>query len=150
MRKGFSLIEVLVFLSITAVFFISAVSVLIFFLRNIKNQQYKIIASHYIEEASEWLKFQKDAGWENLASRSSLSGLVYCVNQLNFNNQYPCNSYGLPANPGQMNIFKRQVRLNNLDSVPTRIRAVIEVYWPDLIGENKVRNELILSLIEQL
>lgn len=101
-----------------------------------------------MEEVSEWLKFQKDAGWQNLSLRSSNSGSVYCVNQLNFNHGGNCSSYGLPANPGQMNIFRRQVTLNNLDSIPTRIRAVIEVYWPDLTGENKIRNEMILGLIE--
>ncbi|MCX7956066.1 MAG: type II secretion system GspH family protein [Patescibacteria group bacterium] len=143
MKKSFSLIEILVFISILSVFFIAVLSVSVFFLRNFKTQQYKILATHLLEEAIEWIRFEKDFDWYYFSQKSSLSGKTYCLNELNWNNQFPCGenySLGIP------NIFKREVILRNLDSSATKIEVIINVFWFDLNSTNKVSSKFILAI----
>jgi type II secretory pathway pseudopilin PulG len=60
---GFSLIEVLVFITILSLFFVTAAAVIVTSLRNIKYNENKIMATRYAEELMEWIKSEKEIDW---------------------------------------------------------------------------------------
>lgn len=142
MKKSFSLIEVLVFTSILSVFFIAALSVSVYFLRNFKEQQYKIVATHFLEEAVEWIKFQKELDWNDFSLKSSLNGNIYCLNNLNWNNQGQCSSYEL----GTPKIFKRELFIKTIEA--SKIECLVSMYWLNFNGENNISSKIILAITE--
>lgn len=120
-NKAFTLIEVLVFVSILMVFFVSALSVVAFSLRNLKSSEYKILASYYAQQAVEWLNSEKWNDWNSFFSKSNNN---YCINTLSWANTGNCTSnFGTPA------IFKRELFLNTVNN---QVEAQIKVYWLDV------------------
>jgi len=63
MLKSFSLIEVLIFVSILSLFFVTAAMVIVAVLQNTTTNQNKIIATHYAEELRSWLQSEKETNW---------------------------------------------------------------------------------------
>ncbi|MCS7093389.1 MAG: hypothetical protein NZL96_03120 [Patescibacteria group bacterium] len=145
MKKSFSLIEVLVFAGILQIFFIAALSTTVFFVRNLKNEEYKILASYYLGDLSEWLRYNKDIDWNGFSKRSSPSGMRYCFNSLNWNNQGSCSSYGLGNPP----LFKRELVLTTINPPDnTRIEAHIFVSWDDSGVDKSVNSKIILTPLD--
>lgn len=143
-KSSFTLIEILVFVTILTLFFISAVTVTTYFLQTIKYQQYKILATHYVEEAVEWLKSEKEKDWEQFSSYdSSGNGTTYCFNDLNFNSLGPCENFSL-AN----SLFKRELIIKNIGSPVNQVETVVTVYWQERNTENKVFVKSVFNLIE--
>lgn len=62
-NMGFSLLEVLIFVSIISLFFIAAASVATVSLRTIKANENKILATRYAEELAEWVRGEKEEDW---------------------------------------------------------------------------------------
>lgn len=60
---AFSLIEVLVFVTVFSLFFVIASTVVTTTLRITKENQNKIRATHYAEELREWLLSEKEINW---------------------------------------------------------------------------------------
>jgi prepilin-type N-terminal cleavage/methylation domain len=58
-KKSFTLIEVLIFVTILSLFFVAAAAVTIVSLRNLKVQEHKILATRYAEELLELAKREK-------------------------------------------------------------------------------------------
>lgn len=141
-KKSFSLIEVLVFTTILTIFFIAALSITVFFLKNFKNEQYKIIATHLLEEANEWIKEEKEKDWIEFLSHGNNQGITYCLENLNWNNQGNCQNYNL----GTPNIFKREIVIRNISD--SSVETNISVYWLETNGKNKISSKSILTIIE--
>lgn len=81
LKQGFSLIEVLVFITILSLIFISAAILGTVSIRNSKSTENKIIASRYGEELLDWLRSQKEIDWLSFIElRSSDRGKTYCFN----------------------------------------------------------------------
>jgi len=147
-NKGFSLIEVLVFITILSLFFIAAMTVAVFSLRSIKTQEHKIIATHLAEEAIEWLNSEKEADWNNFISYDTSgaggSGTTYCLNSLNWASKFSCSGYTL----GNPTIFKRELTIKNSVSPTTQVNTTINVSWLEVNGEQKVTIKKIHRLTE--
>lgn len=127
--NGFSLIEVLVFVSILSLVFISAMAVTTYSLKVMKFSQYKIFASHYAEEGLEWVRSQKDEDWNDFISldTSTGSGTTYCLNNLNWSSPGTCNGTDFFGEP---NIYSREVTLTNQGGSPVNQSNVeVKVYW---------------------
>lgn len=121
LTHGFTLIEVLVFISILALFFISAAAITISSLRFMQVNQHKILATRYAEEALEWLRAEKEEDWPTF--QAAATG-TYCFNTLDWNTTGPCpNVFGSPS------IFKREATFNSQGS---QITAVITVSWEEV------------------
>lgn len=61
--KSFSLIEVLIFVSILSLFFVTAAMVIVAVLQNTTTNQNKIKATHYVEELRSWIQSEKEINW---------------------------------------------------------------------------------------
>lgn len=142
---GFSLIEVLVFVTILALFFVAAMAVTIYSLRSMKTQQYKILASHLAEEANEWIKLEKENDWTEFIKHdtSGETGTTYCLNDidLNWNNPYTCIEYSF----GTPTIFKREVLIKNHGN---QVDTSIIVRWLDSETEKNIVINAIHNIIE--
>lgn len=120
--KGFSLVEVLVFVTILSLFFITAVSITTFSLRNIKIQEHKILATRYAEDANEWIRQEKEDDWQVFISR----GAVYCLNSLDWNTTTNCGeNYTL----GPPNIFKRYIAITKSGNPVDKVETSLAVSW---------------------
>lgn len=86
-KYAFSLIEVLVFVTILALFFISAAAVVTASLRNMKLNEHKIIASHCAEELLEWFRGEKETDWDVFITKKVNNANNSEDNQICFNSQ---------------------------------------------------------------
>ena len=152
--RGFSLIEVMIFVSILGIVFIITIGYVINLLRTMKVNEHKVMATYYAEELREWLKSEKEADWDAFSQKAGFESgqalgthpITYCFNNdIDINDtiasmgtgaspKYPaqaCASYnGIGVQ--QPLIFKREVILSKDKATgPTSIEAKIIVSWID-------------------
>ncbi len=128
-QKGFSIIEIMVFVTILNLVFVAAVSLVISSLFRMRVNIHRARAVFYAEELKEWLNGEREADWLGLSGRV---GSTLCANnQLNLNTSFTdfatgtCPFTGVGANNPR--IFRRRLTLTQ--STPTQITAIIEVSW---------------------
>lgn len=127
-KKGFSLIEVLIFVSILSLVFVTASSATVYFLHNLKSNEYKLIASRYSEEIVEWLRAQKDIDWTLFAQQS---GQTYCFNTtpiVSWPTAGACTQYNLDS------MYYREVTLQSIidgNGVLSQVTASAKIQWLD-------------------
>ena len=148
--EGFSLVEVLVFTVVLGMFFVAAISVTVFNLKNMKIQEHKILATRYAEEAIEWVKQEKEDNWTDFIEKDTSavipsSGTTYCLNDdsPSWDSSFPCESYGLNA------IFKREIVIRN-SGVPdvNLVEVELTVYWEDMGTDLSVTIKNVFKLLE--
>ena len=144
-KKSFTLIEVLIFVSILILFFISSITITTYILRNLKVQEHKILATRYAQELLEWLRGKKEEDWDTFISHDG----TYCFNESlsrSFPTRGECsNSYSLA------NYFKREATLTLLNTNPpnTQMKINITVKWIESGGqEHQVPVNTIFSVWE--
>jgi len=123
--KSFSLVEVLIFVSILSVFFVIAASMTITSIRNNEVNQHKILGTRYAEELLEWLKSEKEVDWKTFYNRvpTEPSSVSYCFNEgLNWSFSNDCGtSYTLDG------IFRRWAVLQQYGS--DQMKIAVTVQW---------------------
>ncbi len=137
--KGFTLIEILIFTAIISVFFVVAAAVSAFSLRIMQTNENKVYATHYAEEATEWLLNEKETtDWLTFSGHLTTSN-NYCLNALDLDwlSSTTCptstgdsNSYALGAEYKKQ--FNRDVVLTDLGA--GSISASVTVSWKDTGG----------------
>lgn len=145
-NNGFSLIEVLVFVTILSLFFVAAMTVTVFALRSMKTQQYKILATHLAEEAMEWVNSEKESDWTKFISydTSGGTGTTYCLENLNWTSKFSCTGYTL----GTPTVFKRELVIKNSGTPTSQVDTSINVSWLDSGGIETVNIKTIQRLTE--
>ncbi len=133
MKHGFSLIEVLVFVSVLALFFVVAVAVTTATIRNMQVSEHKIIATHYAEELSNWITSQKEADWYTFTNNyTSTSGKTYCFKDLSWSINRSCS-----GSSEMLNSFYNRYAVFTADIAPpntTQVTVTITVSWPEPNG----------------
>lgn len=144
--KSFSLIEILIFITILSLFFIAAMTITVFSLKSMKDQEYKILATHLAEEAVEWIKSEKEDDWSTFIGydTSAGTGTTYCLENLDWLSNFSCSDYNL----GTPKIFKRELLIKNIGSPTYQVNTDITVSWLDSNKENKIIIKTIEKLIE--
>lgn len=137
-KKGFSLVEVLVFVTVLAIFFVTALTITTFSLRNLKIQEHKILATRYAEEGLEWIKAEKEDDWQVFAGRTDN---FYCLNSLGWVAGI-CNSFTL----GTPSIFKRDLIIRGNGNPIDRVTAELTVTWQ----ENGIDQKVVLKSVYKL
>lgn len=140
-KNGFTLTEVLIFLSLFSIFFIAAASVVVIILNNMKLQEHKILAVKYSQDLLEWLRGEKEKDWLTFVNKGNIVGVVYCFSSTNIEENWPipnqpCENYQYLSPP----IFKREAILTNNAGNPyetTSVQIEINVSW---IENNKKYN----------
>lgn len=135
-QDSFSLIEIIVFVSMIIVLFVSVLGIYVRSLHTVTFNENKIIATHYAEELSEWFRFERDVSWVSIATRDG----TYCFNSLELD--WPltgaCSDFALGE--GKKNhIFKREaIVIPHLDESVPNIVVSIHVSWIDGTQIHKV------------
>lgn len=123
-NKSFSIIEVLIFLMIINLIFISLSTITTHSIKKNKENESRILASYYAEELKEWLYSEKEKDWFGFLNQINFDGEIkknYCFNQLSWNNNGFCDSFSLANN------FKREATFFKLPD--EKIKIEINVYW---------------------
>ena len=148
MKKGFSLIEVLVFVTVLSLVFVAAMAVVTYSLKTMKINEHKILASHYAEEAMEWVKGQKEDNWVEFTAHDAAAGTaIYCINGLDFIDAAECGEFYALGSPA---IFKRELLLENVpdSATPDRVDATVNVYWLEGGKDYNVSVSTVLKRLE--
>lgn len=159
--ESFSLVELLVFVSILSIFFVMAASVVTVSLRNMKFNEHKLKASHYASQLEEWLRSQKEINWggnlcNGCGSPANFTEIVsqegnpttFCFNISpieDWGSVDACADYDLDL------LFKREVIFTPTltGSYVGQINASITVSWLDLGQQKSVTSNTSFSVPEQ-
>lgn len=80
MRKSFSLIEVLIFITILSFFFVTSAAIITVSMHQNTLKINMIKATHYNEQLLDWIKGEKDTNWNNFVLTAS--DKTYCFKTL--------------------------------------------------------------------
>lgn len=143
-KSAFTLIEVLIFVSIFTTLFVSIASSTTQFLRNSKTSETKILATRYTEELIEWLKGEKEEDWATFVNiRSSLTGVTWCFNQgTSWVTSESCTDYSL------VNTFKREAKLTTFDDTKTQVNVEVKVVWEEAGKQREVKVNTVFTIPE--
>lgn len=138
-KKSFSLIEVLVFTAVLGLFFVAAISVATFNLKNMKIQEHKILATRYAEEGIEWVKQEKEDDWTLFTAHNTGT---YCLNSLNWSNSSACAADSYISGT----FFKRELSLTK--PLTDQVNATVTVTWQDMGSDLSVPIKTVFKLLE--
>lgn len=146
-RNGFSFIEVLIFTGVLSLFFVVAAAITSSSIRNLKINEHKTIATHYADELTEWLRYQKDNDWYAFATKSKIPSGTYCFNSDTINwlvpDACPNPQYSLGG------IFRREaVFTPNQPDPVTKIPITITVSWSEPNKIYSITQKVLFTIYE--
>ena len=136
-KNGFSLIEVLIFVTIVTAFFVVAVGLTSQSLQQMKSSENRLIAGYLSQEVLEWLRGEKETNWSGqfLPRAPSTTPTTYCFNTSPINTAWPgagaCGSFNL------QNTFKREVLLTRqaitspIQPGQSQVNVTIRMTWQE-------------------
>ena len=170
-QNSFTLIEVLIFVTILSVFFILAMSAVTVSLRTLTFNEHKIKANHYSRQLEDWLRAQREINWGgNLCGTCTLDSLtnftehvtsdcydpesvcsakIFCFNDETITTDWPaegsCPDFGLKA------FYKREVEFSSdpESGYISQVSAVIRTSWQEIGQLKSVVTNTVFSVPEQ-
>lgn len=140
MNKGQSLFEVVLALSIISLIIFGVVILATASIRNSDFSRNKALATRYSQEATEWLRGQRDADWTIFLANSDAAGKTWCVNLepiTGWGTQGICASASFIGTT----IFKREVILTTITvNGENAVEAKVKVYWDDSQGYHEINS----------
>ncbi|HLL60099.1 MAG TPA: type II secretion system protein, partial [Candidatus Nitrosocosmicus sp.] len=120
-RRAFTIIEVLIFITLISFLFISVSYIMTATLRDTRSNEYKLVATHYADELKEWLRGEKEDDWNNFITHEG----SYCFNStiLEWPSSGSCSGYINDS----YDVFQRSVKLTK-DSA-NQMTVNIQVVW---------------------
>ncbi|MDP1709994.1 MAG: hypothetical protein Q8L28_00025 [bacterium] len=135
-EKGQSLFEVVVALAISTLVIIAVVSLAALSIRNTDFSKNKVLASKYAQEATEWLRGQRDADFEIFYADTLTN--TWCLRALSFTQAGVC---GSSSKIGDSAFYREVGFINGLTpNGETLVEARVRVYWNDAQGSHEVIN----------
>ena len=140
-KKGFSLIEVMIFITVLSIFFVTAISIAVNTLKSMQVNEHRIIATHYADELLEWFRSEKQGNWQAFVnhilaftpSNTAPSSCLLFNDEDNTHDWWTTATTDCISTPTQilppMN-YKRKV-IFWYDSVSSRINVSITVEWKE-------------------
>lgn len=148
-ENGFSLIEVIVFMTLVSIVLVSAVGFTMRLVHTMTYNQHKLYATHYIQDLKEWLDGEREADWQTFQAYASQGGTTYCANNaLAITSTLASLSTGSCGFTGvgtqDPRVFRRRLILTkDVASTATRVTAVLEVSWME---DNVLETETITTV----
>ena len=132
-EKGQSLFEVVLALAVAALIIISIVALATISIRNANFSRNQSLATRYAQEAIEWLRGQRDEGWDAFTTRALTP--LWCLKSLSWTDATigGCGSSGFISDT----IFKREISFTILDA--SNIDTEVKVYWQDAQGLHETK-----------
>jgi Tfp pilus assembly protein PilV len=154
LKRGFSLIEVLIFVTILTLFFVAAVGLTSQALQHMKASENRLLATHYNQELLEWARGEKETDWNGrFLPKAPLplnSGTTYCFNITPITswpaNAAPCGTYALNSS------FKRELTLARVAIAGQvgqyQVNATATVTWREGTNIQTVTNKTIFTAFD--
>jgi len=144
-KNGQSMFELIVAIGVVSVTLVAIVGLVSATIANSTFTKNRTFAARHTNDAIEWVREQRDAGFSQLASRGSSTGSYYCVPTLNWPaSAGQCSSSASNQIPGTN--FFREVRLiYNAGSSPNEVEVQAATYWKDSSGSHESRASTIVS-----
>lgn len=128
-HKGFSLVEIIVFVAVFSIALVSLVASVAYASILLADARNKLIATRYSEELAEWLKFQREYnGYSTILDKLTVNPVTYCFNEADFSD-WPVSSGDCGSDFSLGNIYQRSLTLTNPVGNPNRIDTVITTSW---------------------
>jgi Tfp pilus assembly protein PilV len=133
-EKGQSLFEVVLALAVAALIIIAIVVLATISIRNASFSRNQSLTTRYAQEAIEWLRGQRDEGWDAFYDRAFTTSL-WCLKSLSWTDAIigGCGSSGFISDT----IFKREISFTILDT--STIDTEVKVYWEDAQGLHETK-----------
>ena len=149
LEKGQSLFEVVVALGISALIIVALVSLVSNSIQNANFSKDKTLAANYAQEATEWLRQQRDSDPATFFGTDTvIQAVPICFDDLNWNNVLNGNIGNCPDGSSISNNtpFTREIIFNQDQStVKTVIVADVTISWTDSQGQHIVTNSTSFS-----
>jgi hypothetical protein len=136
-EKGQSLFEVVLALGVITAITIGIVSLAAGSIRNASFSKNKTLAGRYAQEATEWLRGQRDADFDAFSTYVS-DNTTYCLKSLSWAVNRNCS--GDSDKIADTPLFREVLFSTDPISGKTVIEADIRVYWTDAQGAHEVRS----------
>lgn len=134
-EKGQSLFEVVLALGVITAITVGIVSLAVSSIRNAAFSKNKTLAGSYAQEATEWLRSERDNNFDTFKSHAQAQPVPrYCLTGLNWSRFRSCNaSDNIAGTP----LF-REVTFVTSTTGNIIIKADVKVYWNDSQGDHEV------------
>ena len=136
-QEGQSLFEIMLALAVSTLIIVAIVSLASNAIRNTTYSRNKTLATRFSQEATEWLRGERDADFTVFETRALIP--LYCLPSLS----WATSSIGSCSSGQEIvnSIFRREVTFaTSLVNGKTLIQAGIKVYWTDGQGQHEVRS----------
>lgn len=133
-QKGQSMFELLIAVFVIGIALTAIVSLVTTSISNTSFSRDRTLAAKYTQEASEWLREQRDLDWGQFTARGSAGGSSYCLQTLTWD-QGNCSETEYIADTTMV----REVTLVYPASSPDTVEARITTYWQDSSGRHESR-----------
>ena len=140
-QKGQSLFEVVLALAIATIIIVAMVALAASAVRNSNFSKNKTLATRYSQEATEWLRGERDADFDAFFARAA--NPLYCLKSLSWTEATigGCSAGQEIADT----VFKREVGFARstiiVGGLPKNVvEAEVNVYWQDAQGVHEVRS----------
>jgi len=133
LEKGQSLFEMVLAIAIMTMIIVAVVILASNAIRNSSFSKNKTLSSRYSQEATEWLRGERDTDWDIFLTRATTSPTGYCLKTLEWGSHGTCGD--LDVIPGTSLI--RELLLTNTSS--TQIETEVKVYWEDSQGIHETK-----------
>jgi hypothetical protein len=139
--KGQSLFEVVLALAIATIIIVAMVALASSAIRNSNFSRNKTLATRYSQEATEWLRGERDTDFDTFFARAA--NPLFCLKTLNWSDATIGACTDGQEIPGTL--FKREVGFARttvlVGGLPKNVvEAEIKVYWQDAQGVHEVRS----------
>ncbi len=138
--SGFTLVEILIFVTIISMLFVVSLSLATTTLLTTKSNENRTFATYHTDALKEWLLSEREANWTNVLAHASSTGTTYCFNApIDGATTWPaastCAGYDLDAK------YKREAVLV-IQSVgsSSQVVATVQTSWRD--GSNTSTTKL--------
>jgi type II secretory pathway pseudopilin PulG len=141
--KGFSLIEVLIFVTILSLFLITAASIITVSIRQNSLKVNMLKAEHYNEQLLEWIRSEKEADWNTFTTNADGTGITYCFTDSSYSwNSSPC-GYDL------LGMFKRTALLKSFGNPATKVEVTAYTDWQEGGNTHSTKLHTIYTIWEE-
>ena len=140
-NKGQSLFEVVLALALSTLIIVALVSLVSNSIRNSSYSRNKTYATRYTQEATEWLRGERDGDWDVFSTNFLFCPTpphVQCLDTLAWGNCGTCGETEFVDN-----IFKREISFSDIEADSVTVETT--TYWIDSQGIHEVRSNTILT-----
>jgi type II secretory pathway pseudopilin PulG len=146
-QKGQSLFEVVLALGVITAITVGIVSLTVNAMRNAAFSKNKTLAGRYAQEATEWLRSERDYDFDAFVNHvPGISSVTYCLPSLPANHIWPASGACSSSNYiSGTTLLRKVVLTKTTPSGKTIIEADVVVYWNDAQGYHEVRSATLFS-----